>query len=263
MKGRRIPGQMNLTLAASYGRKPGNFGEFIRWCQAQVAVRIPEGFRPYELTQVHATIVGLDGVRTRGDVVNHSFSRYCKDPRIKDRRMNLEGLVDYIAATSLFPFEVRIGGFRRGGEYPFKSHGEHPYFRSFAIQKSNLVVAMSWPESEKGFPDTLDHLRRDFNVFNIRHKYHKTDKDVDNDLFFVLGKVDPGAVTNLTREAVSEAIRAQIAGIAPIYITVGCENLSFVAYVSDELPLATSVVFSLEDAQKDISAIKELYREGI
>lgn len=194
MISRRIPGYMNLTLAAYYGEKPEHFAEFICWCQTSVAKQIPRAFRPYELSQVHATIVGLEGIRNDGEIINANYNKLGQP-----RRMDLKGLLDFLNNTPLLPFRVRIGGFRISDKYSFKSRGQHPYLRSFAVQSSNIVVAMGWPEKEGEFPNTLDNLRRNFNEYNIIHKYHKIDEGFDNDLFFVLGKVDPVATTNVER----------------------------------------------------------------
>jgi hypothetical protein len=252
---RKIPGYMNLTLAAYYGEKPEHLAELIRWCQTSVAKEVPRAFRPYELGQVHATIVGLEGMRKDAEVFNTNY-----DKLGQRRSMNLKAALDFLNSTSLFPFRVRIGGFRIGDEYTFTSRGQHPYLRSFTVQSSNIVVAMGWPEKDGGFPNTLGDLRRDFNKYNIIHKYHKIDDAFDNDLFFVLGKVDPVAITDTERQVVSEIIRVQMAAIEPIYLDVTREVLSLVAYVNEELPPASSVQIPISKAVAETAQVIALYQ---
>jgi len=249
---------MNLTLAAFYGDKPESFAALIRWCQAAVSAKLPGAFRPYDVRQVHATIVGLEGTQTSGQVHHEHYTACGQDPR----PMDLRGLVEMVRSTELLPIRARIGGFRRDSGYPFESLGAHPYLRTFAIQPSNLVVAMGWPEAASEFPDSLDRLRRECVRFGILHKYHRTAECKDNDLFFVLGKVDPTATDRANCDATSEAIRLQFSGNQPVHIEVSATNLALIAYVDNELPLATSVPISLESAVSRIKEIEALYKEA-
>lgn len=254
----RIPGRMNLTLAAYYERKPSQLAEFIEWCQTSIANRLSAVFQPYEIGQVHATLIGLEGKRRDGKIYHTNYAKLGSD-----KKMDLEGLLDFLDRTSLLPLRVRIGGFRLSDRYPFTSLDRHPYWRSFSIQASNKVVAIGWSENEGKFPDTLDRLRRYCNRYHVLHKYHQTSQDIDNDLFFVLGTVKPNIVTKEICEAVSEEIRTKMAEIEPLYLDLDRENLSLVAYLDEKLPLATSVSISLKDAREDIEAIKRLYAEVV
>jgi hypothetical protein len=248
---------MNLTLAAFYGDKPESFVALIRWCQAAVSAKLPGAFRPYDVRQVHATIVGLEGTRTSGQVHHEHYNACGRDPR----PMDLRGLVEMVRRTELLPIRARIGGFRREDEYPFESLGAHPYLRTFAIQPSSIVVAMGWPEAAGEFPNSLDLLRRECVRFGILHKYHRTAECKDNDLFFVLGKVDLTATNRAKCDATSEAVRGRFSGIQPVHIEVNATNLSLIAYSDNELPLATSVPISLESAVSRIKEIETLYKE--
>lgn len=254
---RRLPGQMNLTLAAFYGEKPRILTDLIQWCQTTIASQIPGSFRPYEIGQVHATVVGLEGKRS-GDTILNENSGKPED----GKGMDLARMLADLQTSELLPFRVRIGGFRLSEDYRFKSAGLHPYIRSFGIQSSEIALAIGWPEKDQQFPNTLDSIRRQFNKRGILHKYHKEEDDVDNDFFFVLGKVDPLAESTVTYGALSELIRVQMTGIEPVRIDVRTEDLSLVAYVNDELPLATSIKFSLESAEAHIDDIIDLYQEA-
>jgi hypothetical protein len=201
--------------------------------------------------------VGLEGMRRDEKVLNANYYELGES-----RIMNLKGLLTFLNNNPILPFRVRIGGFRISDEYSFKSRGQYPYLRSFAVQSSNIVVAMGWPEKDGEFPNKLDELRRDFNKYNIIHKYHKIGEGFDNDLFFVLGKIDLVAITNVERQAVSEIIRVQMAGIEPIYLDVMREVLSLVAYMDDELPLSSSVQIPIDKAIAEIDDVIALYQEA-
>jgi hypothetical protein len=248
---------MNLTLVAYYGDKPEPLVEFIHWCQTTVAKHIPESFRPYELDQVHATIVGLEAIRQGDAVLNANYARLGEE-----KPMDLTGLLDFLQRTSLLPCRIRLGGFRAREEYPFTSLGKSPYSRSFAIQSSTIVVTMGWPEQDNTFPDTLNHLRRRFNQYNVIHKYHRLKTDIDNDLFFVLGKVESEELSQEQCENISEEIRPQIADRDPLYLDLALENLSLVAYSNPELPLTTSKRLSVTEAINNNQSLDALLGTG-
>ena len=49
---------------------------------------------------------------------------------------------------------------------------------------------MGWPNEDGSYPNSLDLLRRTFREYGISHKWHRTDDEIDNDFFFVLGTID-------------------------------------------------------------------------
>lgn len=53
-----------------------------------------------------------------------------------------------------------------------------------------------------------------------------------------------------------------MAGIEPIYLDVTRKVLSLVAYVNDELPLASSVQIPLDRAVAEIDRVISLYQEA-
>ncbi len=93
---------------------------------------------------------------------------------------------------------VRIGGWRRDGEIPFASQGQHLFDRAFSAQ-GNAFVLVGWPvvsfagagggEREGGGREVrpVDELRRGMNAAGLLHKYHARETDVDNDLHLVVG----------------------------------------------------------------------------
>ena len=68
--------------------------------------------------------------------------------------------------------------------------------------------------------------------------------DVDNDFFFVLGRVTSGAES--ARCTAEQVLREQLAS-EPLTLAVSRETLSLVAYSDPQLPPETSQAFGLND----------------
>jgi hypothetical protein len=241
---------LKLTLTAFYGEKPQQLAAFVASIQALVSALVPKGFMPYELPQVHATIVGLEGRRIGGQLLNENFRRLGEA-----RSMDIGGLLGFLRSTTRLPFEARIGGFSREEAYGFDSFGRHPFERSFEIQATNSVVAMGWPLDGSEFTNALDELRREFVRFNVLHKYHASEASVDNDLFFVLGTIDTEAAGPLDRIAISDSIRSEMAAMKPLVVTVDTQSLSLVRYEDPRLPLSSSLRVPLEPDGGPIAAL--------
>lgn len=168
-----IPGKMQVTLVAFYGEKPKELLHLIQYLQNLLAERLLSAFHPYQLEQVHGTIIGLEG--HRGDTSIHNLN--------SDAAVAPSLLLSFLRSPDFRPTTVRIGGYRHYHEYPFQSRGMHPYLRSFSIQGA-IAVAMGWPASESQFPTSLDELRRQFESrLAVRHKWHRKPGDVDNCVF--------------------------------------------------------------------------------
>jgi hypothetical protein len=233
-----------LTLTAFYGEKPKPFEEFLVWCQDLVGAQAGDGFIPYEIEQVHATIVGLESRWLRGRQVNENLFRLGQV-----RPMDLPGMAHFLESTARLPMQVRIGGFHREKSYDFESFGKHPYERTFEIQQNDTVVAMGWPFEGSSITNALYELRRELLQFNVLHKYHMTAGCEDNDLFFVIGRMDSRMPPHWDRVRVSDHIRSQVAGMKPMLFDVERANLSFVRYHDRRLPLSSSIRLRLEDAE--------------
>jgi hypothetical protein len=243
-----------VTLVAYHGTKTVELSDFIRVCQDKLAGRLLSGFRPYDIEQVHGTIIGLEGDRIGEEILNKNFQIL----RGEKKSMDIDQILDFLRSTDALPIQIRIGGFRPYDKYPFNSRGQHPYFRSFSVQ-GQIAVAMGWPVIAEQYPNSLHKLRWELQKFNILHKYHKHPDDVDNDFFFVLGRVDRDSIKDIVIQEVEETLRAYLAGLRPIVIPVGKEQLSIVGYLDPQLPTATSISFSLTDKELDGKRIRNLY----
>lgn len=244
-----------VTLVALYGPKAPELERWLKACQTQVEELLGTTFQPYDLQQLHATIVGLE----RSGTNNANFFIY----RGKQARMNLTGLLNFLRLGGRFPFHIQLGGFQER-EYPFTSWGQTPYHHSFSLQKDNVVLvgwplhgplpnpalprlAMSdWIQESRSYPNVLDELRRAFQSFNALHKYHRTLTDVDNDFFLRLGVLKSAPLDAAVQKEVEAKMRDYLSR-TPLVIEVGLAELSIVAYEDESLPLRTSEPWSLTD----------------
>jgi len=245
---------VQVTLVAYYGAKPPAIEALLHSLQTELVHRLGSTFEPYEVKQVHATIIGLEALREEAETLNLNF----RELRGERRPFNLTDILGFIDTTQRLPFDVQIGGFAPTVAYPFTSRGEHPYFRSFSLQGA-IAVAMGWPVSGQRYPPNLDALRKRFNDYNVLHKYHRTSNDLDNDLFFVLGRVERNLVNEGKVQGAQDAMREKLATMEPVFVSVGREVLSFALYEDPQLPLGSTTSIPLGRARAELLRIVSSY----
>lgn len=254
-----IPGRMQVTLVSFYGEKSGKVMELIRFCQDKLSELLLSAFRPYELEQVHATIIGLEGCRLGDKIKNENFQSFGKAERL----MSTVELLEFLRSDDFPAFDIRIGSYRHHEDYGFLSQGKHPYLRSFSIQSSiaqgSIAVAMGWPCDNDKFPDTLESLRRHFNELNVLHRWHRKPGEKDNDFYFVLGRVDRRFVSDVRIHQVEEEMRLSLAGINNMTLPVNKDVLSIVGFLDTQLPPQTSCSFKIDDADLNDNRLLKLY----
>jgi len=226
---------MQVTLVTHYGEKPDDLAALILNCQELLSLRLASSFRPYQLEQVHGTIIGLEGHQQSGRLLNRNSGEQV-DPKALLRFLRKQ-----------FPsIDIRIGGFNDWANYAFQSRGTHPYLRSFSIQ-GKIAVAMGWPVQGDAFPNSMDDLRWKFcRDLGLRHKWHNTEDAVDNDLFFVLGRVEESIRADRLHHAMTE-VRAFLSSLDGLFVRIEKDTLRVVAYMDEQLPLETSSVYSVDD----------------
>jgi hypothetical protein len=239
---------MQATLVAYYGKKPAALSNLIREVQGKlIGVLSDAYFYQYDIEQVHSTIIGMEGVPKDKTIINKNFQAL----RGELRPMDVDNAVKFIRTTSMMPMRIRVGGFKESTNYGFESFGVHPYHRSFSIQ-GEIAVIMGWPVTNSGTHCmSLHQLRYQFQRHNILHKYHKTDGDIDNDLYFVVGRVSSNIVNTALKRQGEECLRAYLASIEPITIPLTHEDISIVCYRSDLLPQNTSVCLPITGESLD------------
>jgi hypothetical protein len=206
------------------------------------------------MEQVHATILGLNGLRAGAE----AFNAHMEKVSARSAAMDLRGLLRFMQSAS--PFQIRIAGFSSAGRYPFTSRGMHPYVRAFSINDS-LAVMVGWPVAGVSYPMTLDSLRQDCRKYNVLHKYYLKERDIDNDLFLVLGRVERRLVSDEKAEFVQGRLRQLLAGRKPLDLLVLPNDFSVVAYTDPQLPIAGSVRFSIPEALTRMDELMLLYKE--
>lgn len=246
-----------FTLVAWYGAKPALFEELIRKAQGILSESIPS-FAPYEIAQVHATILGLERLPAT-DWHNANFARH----RGQFVPMNVAGFLRWLREGD-FPFTVQIGGFTRD-ELPFTSRGASPYQRSFSIAGDKAVM-MGWPVersddhgSAANYPLTLESLRRGGQQFGMLHSFHASSGDVDNDFFFRLGMIhQPEALEPGLRRETEERLRQFLSERPALFLGVNESDVVLAVYEDNRLPTGTTRVLPLRDVQLNEESIRAL-----
>jgi hypothetical protein len=236
-----------VALVSLYGEKKSALATLIAQCQQLVTNAVGAAFSPYDLRQIHATIVGLEAL-VGPPAYNANFAKY----RGREVVMDFDGFFAYLRACGQIPFEVQIGGFANR-EYPFTSRETIPYERSFSVQDDKVVV-IGWPirgepsllprstaaaiaQEARIYPATLDAIRHAAQQFGILHRWHRTLTDVDNDLFFRIGMIDSKSLTPAATRMLESQARDYLSSQPPLVIEIPLDDISIAAYEDDRLPL--------------------------
>jgi len=248
----------NLTLVAYYDRKTEGFSGLVDELQHRLASLLGDHFTPYERKQVHATIIGLEGVRDGNRVLNKNYLRLRQKARFMDFK-SVNEAIDHVLEH--LPIQIRFGGIKQGGHYPFTSRGEHPFARSFVIY-DGIAVGIGWPIQGSEFPPTLERLRRGFNKANVLHKYHRSDPDSDNDFFFVLGRVDSRKLDARSMDSAVCDIRNFLELRDPVRCELRGEHLSLVSYRDPSLPRDSSNAYEVTDIRSRIGGLRLMFHDA-
>jgi hypothetical protein len=257
-----------ITVVALYGEKSRDFAALVTRCQELCQSLLGAGFRPYDLSQIHATIFGLE-LKIGSALHNANFSRY----QGRDLVMNLEGILDYLRRCSYFPLKVQVGGYGKR-DYPFVSRQAPPYERSFSIQ-GDKVVMMGWPIAGRPFrqppetssdwiqetnlyPLSLDVLRKAAQAYGVLHAYHRGLTDIDNDLFFRIGLlVDQPSLSERLRDTLEAEVRQFLSMQPPLVLDIRLQQVSVALYEEGALPWSSTRAWSLTDPELTAAALIE------
>jgi hypothetical protein len=250
VRGKYTSPAKGVTLVAWYGEKPSEFATLISECQQRITDCLGPAFHRYEPAQVHATIIGLEGCRLSDNIKNKNFEDYRGESQNVDPEMLLE-----LLRSQLAPIMVRIGGYERTQEFGFRSRDMHPFDRSFAV-RGEIAVAMGWPVL-RSMP--LEKLRRSFTEVNVLHKEHRKETDVDDDFYFVLGRVAQSETSPGKIDQVQQELRIFLSEVEPVLVTISRESLSIAAYLDTQLPLSSTRTFRVTDPGLDGSTLLDLY----
>jgi len=258
-----------VTLIALYGNKPQSLLHLFSECQRLVKEEFPKIFVPYQMAQIHATIVSLERM-SNSAYINKNYFEY----RQKKIQMDFTKLLDFLRDKARFPFQVQICGYK-DQDYPFTSQGQGPFERSFSIQEDKPVI-MGWPvniisspdietrlhrvNAAQTYPNNLDETRRAVQEFGILHSYHRKISDIDNDFYFRIGLLRPNSRINLVnKEALEKKIRKFLSELDPVIIQVALSDLYIASYSDTKLPLESTRVWSVCDSIVSPAFIESLY----
>lgn len=249
----------NVSLVAFYGDKPPRLIALIQKLQTYLAncELILDCFIPYQIEQVHGTIIGCEGLKTESGIIDKWFYE-----RGETKYIDISGLVNYLQYQIDLPLTIRFGGYDRTSNYNFLSRQQHLYFRSFQLQQTQtqtipVLIGWSW---DKNVTLAIDNLRRNFQQFNLLHKYHQTPEAIDNDFYLRLGTIDR-QLTSQEIDAIATGIRNLLATQPPYYIPITLDNLAFARYRDLKLTPATTKVIPVAEISAD--RLKLLYSDPV
>lgn len=249
--------ETNVSLVAFYGDKPAQLASLIRQIQACLANHklIQDKFVPYQLEQVHGTIIGCEGRKTEVGIINQWFEQRQQEVKYID----LDGLVRYLQHQINLPLTIRFGGYERDRQYNFLSRNEHPYSRSFQLQTTGNIaipVLIGWSWENPSITLAIDNLRRSFQKFNLLHKYHGTPQAIDNDFYLRLGTINCQLTTE-EANAIAINIQNLLENQPPIYISLNPENIALAQYQDLSLNPANTKIVSMLDITS--SQLEQMY----
>jgi hypothetical protein len=212
------------TVVAFYGAKPRALTALVEELQALGCAQPGVAFRPRPLTEVHATLLGLESP-------SGAASSW---PDLDPAPLAAE----LVAALDRERPRLQLGGFAPDCA-AFRSRGQLPYERSLTLH-GDLLVLMGWTTSAgSGRADPVaipGELRRASERFGVRHKYHGPGAPTDCDLHLVIGAVDADPPA---RAALLATGRDRLAA-RRTDVDLTADALSLVEYESTALPVATS-----------------------
>lgn len=235
----------NVSLVAFYGDKPPQLITSIEKLQACLKNHqlIKNKFIPYQLTQVHGTIIGCEGLFTESGII----SKWFDERRQEKRYIDFSGLIDYLHKIN-FPLTIRFGGYDRNTNYNFLSRDTHLYYRSFQLQpaeNATIPVLIGWSWSSDRVTLAIDDLRRSFQQFNLLHKYHVTPEAMDNDFYLRLGTIN-AVLTPSKMRVIATEIRNLLEKL-PLYIPINKENVAFARYQDLSLTPETTKIMPISE----------------
>jgi hypothetical protein len=183
------------------------------------------------MPEVHATLIGLEHpTRT---VELDEFERF----------LNHVG-----ASLDSADVVVQFGGFP-DRELSLQSRGRRLYERSFVISGQSVVL-IGWPvRIGDGTPiPVLDDLRRSYQRFGFRHRYHSAPTDTDPDCYLVIGRLSDPASAGAALAVAGEAeIRRVLSASSGVRVSLRSPDISLVRYKEATLAAATSRAYPIRD----------------
>ena len=240
-----------LSLVALYGAKPPSLARLIAYTRQESSYFSGQfSFHPYPITQVHATIIGMERLPYEEELVNQNLfvTRNIKEV------MQFSPLKNIL--KQFLPLNIQIGGYGEN-DLRFLSNGEKRFMRTISYNpETHKLVAIGWPHSEGDFSERrLWKLRSSLEEHcNLGHKYPE-----DNDFYMVLGDLtlDKGSEDDILR-----FIRQMRIFLSdnPFHIDVDLESLSVAVYSDTSLSLQSTQLYPLKPFLTSPDELIKLYR---
>lgn len=251
-----VPDTPNVSLVAFYGEKPNAFRVLIESLQQRLIELLSSKFESYPIEQIHATLIGCEGIITDKGIINKWFLEH----RRETKYINLVDFLTYLRSGNGLPIKVRIGGYHLKTNYSFLSQNKHPFERSFQILDDTIVLR-GWAFQSQQITLELNRFRSKCQDFNLLHKYHKQADSIDNDLYMRIGILQEPLIET-KKEEVEQEIRYKLSNVSPIELSLDLETLKLIGYQDLSPTLDTTKVISLKDATlRQIEALYPFVRD--
>ncbi|MBN2534198.1 MAG: hypothetical protein JXB88_15010 [Spirochaetales bacterium] len=246
---------INVTMTAFHGNdKPPSFITLIRSLLERISMLVrtesPGAFTPYDMYQIHTTLIGMETDFIDENLYGHWFFESWQKKVALNSMLFTKLLKNSIAMDSPAPlFTIRFGGFEKAyctcadeafleweclsGGSEFHSCGRSAYEGSFYAFAPGPAVFTGWPVPAKNrideFPHSLYLFRRAFEKAGFMDKYHSSEHPQwkDDDCYMKLGTFT-GPVKNLS--LIKEEMRDFLNSLNPITIEIHPKDVAVILY---------------------------------
>jgi hypothetical protein len=253
----------NLTLVAFHGsQKPQPLQKLLS--EVLSALGSSTAFERYTMTQMHATLIGMEADLIDG----HLYGRWFKTNRQELREVSVDRfhrvMKEFVAANEPL-FAIRFGGFpesyctcrtdRRGarGDWPcatapqelgaFHSCDRTQYEGSFYAATPGPAMITGWPVANAEEPHAFTHglyaFRRSLEQAGLADKYHYDAHHEkahwkNDDCFIRIGSFREPLPADALRE-IQHRMRTYFANMEPVIVDVTPADVAIVSYVNPSL----------------------------
>jgi len=253
------------TLVSFHGPKPSGLEQQFLKCQEMIRETPGIDFQPYDVDQIHGTIIGLEKVSGE-ELINKNMA--CNRGRCI--AMDIVAFARDLQDSPRFPITLQFGGYALD-DVSFTSRGQPPYDRSFSIQGGKAVL-IGWPVSKKrrgkasgstnrnegDFNRSLDDIRKRAQVFSILHTYHVSETDVDNDFYMRLGLIKTTGSNERHILELTHKVRNWLSR-NPFTVDLSLRDLTIASYQDEMLPTHSTRRFSIASICRQEAEIERLY----
>lgn len=237
------------TLVAFYGEKQGNLLDLIQGIHSQILrSSLRDFFRPYDLDQIHATIVGMEKIPGEDPPFNLNVWKK-KGHRVPIDPAGIENTL-----MRFLPMNLQFGGFPEDFE-GFRSLGKRLFERTFELDwSSGKAVLIGWPVDARRQPTERLLQVRDtlYQQHQILHKY-----EGDKDCYLVIGRLGGldriDASTNRQLKSAKQELEEKIwqyLSVHLYHIPLEFDQLSVVQYTDTTLPRSKSQAWPLDQIER-------------